>query len=109
MVLKVYTANWTEDNCDSIKPDWDTNYAKKYRVQLYEPYNEPEAAAKALGLKAHTNLNNPTGIFSNAKEALYVMVEGTVAEEPRSASPHIQDMASQAAMLKAYSYTKAST
>jgi len=80
MVLKVYTANWTEDNCDSIKPDWDTNYAKKYRVQLYEPYNEPEAAAKALGLKAHTNLNNPTGIFSNAKEALYVMVEGTVAE-----------------------------
>lgn len=80
MVLKVYTANWTEDNCDSIKPDWDTNYAKKYRVQLYEPYNEPEAAAMALGLKAHTNLNNPTGIFSNAKEALYVMVEGTVAE-----------------------------
>lgn len=49
MVLKVYTANWTEDNCDSIKPDWDSDYAKKYRVQLYEPYNEPEAAAKALG------------------------------------------------------------
>ncbi len=80
MVLKVYTANWTEDNIDSIKPDWDTDYAKKYRVQLYEPYNEPEAAAKALGLNAHTNLNNPTGIFANAKEALYVMVEGTIAE-----------------------------
>ena len=80
MVLKVYTANWTEDNIDSIKPDWDTDYAKKYRVQLYEPYNEPEAAAKALSLNAHTNLNNPTGIFANAKEALYVMVEGTIAE-----------------------------
>ena len=80
MVLKVYTANWAEDNIDSIKPDWDTDYAKKYRVQLYEPYNEPEAAAKALGLNAHTNLNNPTGIFANAKEALYVMVEGTIAE-----------------------------
>lgn len=80
MVLKVYTANWAEDNIDSIKPDWDADYAKKYRVQLYEPYNEPEAAAKALGLNAHTNLNNPTGIFANAKEALYVMVEGTIAE-----------------------------
>lgn len=80
MVLKVYTANWAEDNCDSLKSDWDTDYAKKYRVQLYEPYNEPEAAAKALGLNAHTNLNNPTGIFANAKEALYVMVEGTIAE-----------------------------
>ena len=80
MVLKVYNKNWAEDNSDTGKPGWDATYAKRYRVQLYEPYNEPEAAAKALGLNAHTNLNNPTGIFANAFEPLYVMVEGEIKE-----------------------------
>lgn len=49
-------------------------------MQLYEPYNEPEAAAKALGLNAHTNLNNPTGIFANNDDILYVMVESEIEE-----------------------------
>ncbi len=80
MVLKVYNNSWAEDNSDSSKPDWDASYAKKYRVQLYEPYNNAGAAAEALGLNAHTNLNNPTGIFSNNREALYVIVEGTIKE-----------------------------
>lgn len=78
MVMKVYKNNWAEDNEDSAKEGWDSEHAKKYRVQLYEPYNEPEAAATALGLNAHTNLNNPTGIFANTREPLYVMVEGKV-------------------------------
>ena len=80
MVLKVHRGDnaWQEDNSDSSKPAWDASYAKKYRVQLYEPYNEPGASASALGINAHTNLNNPTGIFANMQEVLYVMVEGTV-------------------------------
>lgn len=78
MVLKVYNDSWAEDNYDANKSDWDADYAKKYRVQWYEPYNEPEAAASALGINAHTNLNNPTGIFANDREALYVMVEGEI-------------------------------
>ena len=78
MVLKVYKDSWAEDNYDNSKLAWGGDYAKKYRVQLYEPYNEPEAAASALGLNAHTNLNNPTGIFANDREALYVMVEGEI-------------------------------
>ena len=78
MVLKVYKDSWAEDNYDGSKLAWGADYAKKYRVQLYEPYNEPEEAAKALGLNAHTNLNNPTGIFANDREALYVMVGGAI-------------------------------
>ena len=82
MVLKVYGGDdaWAEENYDDTKEDWDAAYAKKYRVQLYEPYNAPEAAAAALGLNAHTNLNNPTGIFSGGREAMYVMVEGEIKE-----------------------------
>ena len=81
MVLKMCTdGTWQENNYDNSKDPWSADYAKKYRVQLYEPYNEPEAAAAALGLNAHTNLNNPTGIFSGGREAMYVMVEGEIEE-----------------------------
>lgn len=80
MVLKVYNGSWAEDNYNTSKAGWGSDYAKKYRVQLYEPYNEPEAAAAALGINAHTNLNNPTGIFANEREAIYVMVGGDIEE-----------------------------
>lgn len=79
MVLKMCTdGTWQENNYDNSKDSWSADYAKKYRVQLYEPYNEPECAAAALGLNAHTNLNNPTGIFANEREVIYVMVEGEI-------------------------------
>lgn len=80
MVLKVYRNAWAETNYEGAKPDWDADYAKKYRVQFYEPYNEPETAAKAIGINAHTNMNNPTGIFSTGREVMYVMVEGDIKE-----------------------------
>ena len=79
MVRKVAgTTSWAEANKVSGKASWGADYAKKYRVQLYEPYNEPECAASALGLNAHTNLNNPTGIFANNGDVLYVMVEDEI-------------------------------
>lgn len=78
MVLKVYLDNWAEDNYDTNKEGWDAAYAKKYRVQLYEPYNDVSLASTALGLNEHTNMNNPTGIFSGAREVLYIMVEGEI-------------------------------
>ncbi len=78
MVVKVLNDSWAENNFDNTKAGWGADYAKKYRVQLYEPYNEPEAAAKALGINAHTNTNNPTGIFLNAGQAAYIMVEGAI-------------------------------
>ena len=80
MVRKVAgTTSW-EENYNNGKDPWGADYAKKYRVQLYEPYNEPECAASALGLNAHTNLNNPTGIFANNGDILYVMVESEIKE-----------------------------
>ena len=78
MALKVYRNSWGETNYNTSKLKWDHAYAKKYRVQLYEPYNEPGAAAAALGLNAHTNLNNPTGIFGQKLKPIYIMVEGTI-------------------------------
>ena len=79
MVRKVAgNTSWEEANSDNSKAKWDAEYAKKYRVQLYEPYNEPECAAKALGLNAHTNLNNPTGIFANNGDVVYVMVDSEI-------------------------------
>ena len=81
MVLKVSGDNWTEANYDGSKAEWNSAYAKKYRVQLYEPYSEKEKAADVLCMNAHSNLNNPTGLFANAYQTLYVMVEGTVDPE----------------------------
>lgn len=78
MVLKAMTKNWAEANGDPNKQTWGTDYAKKFRVQLYEPYNEPGAAATALGINAHTNLNNPTGIYADEGDILYIMVKGEI-------------------------------
>lgn len=79
MVRKVAgNTTWDEANSDNSKEQWDAKYAKKYRIQLYEPYNEPECAAAALRINAHTNLNNPTGIFANKGDILYVMVEEAI-------------------------------
>lgn len=79
MVLKMTTdGTWEEANYDSGKSVWGADYAKKYRVQLYEPYNEVGEASSALGLNAHTNINNPTGIFVNNRGIVYVMVEGEI-------------------------------
>lgn len=78
MVMKVKHGNWNEANADANKQAWDSEYAQRFRVQLYEPYNEPEAAAKALSINAHTNLNNPTGIYVSGRQLLYIMVEGEI-------------------------------
>ena len=80
MVRKVAgdDAAWTESNKDNTKESWGAYYAKKYRVQLYEPYNDAGAAASALGLNAHSSLNNPTGIFANNGDVLYVMVDDEI-------------------------------
>ena len=80
MAKKVYSGTWAENNYDGSKSAWDTDYAQKYRVQLYEPYNDIMKASSALGLNWHTNMNNPTGIFANNDDVLYVMVDGEIEE-----------------------------
>ena len=78
MATKIYNNDWSENNYDGSKSNWDSEYAQKYRVQLYEPYSDKEKAASALGIQAHSYLSNPTGIFANNGETLYVMVEGKI-------------------------------
>lgn len=79
MVLKMtIDGTWNEANIDASKPQWDAEYAKRLRVQLIEPYCSKEEAAAVLHMNAHTNYNNPLGIYANARQTLYVMVEGSI-------------------------------
>ncbi len=81
MVRKVAgNTSWEEANSDNSKAQWDAAYAKKYRIQMYEPYCDPEKASAALGLNQHSNMNNPTGLFANSGDVIYVMVEGEIKE-----------------------------
>ena len=78
MVNKVKSGHWEEANADSKKLGWGTDYAKKFRVQLYEPYSDPAQSAAAVKINHHSNLNNPTGLYANNRQILYVMVEGEI-------------------------------
>lgn len=78
MVLKVKSDDWSEPAGAAGLPAWDSSYALKYRVQSYEPFSEGNATAQMLNCKAHTNLNNPTGLSVEKGDRLYIMVEGSI-------------------------------
>jgi len=82
MVRKSISGDWTEAyaTADGRNVSWDTEHARKYRVQLYEPYAEGSTAAQLAGIQAYTNMNNPSGIIGNTGDVLYVMVEGEIKE-----------------------------
>lgn len=77
---KVLSDNWEEDNAVDGKDSWGSEYAKKFRVQMYEPYSIANDITKWLGINYHANNDNPTGIYMPAAGTLYVMVEGTIEE-----------------------------
>lgn len=78
MVIKVYTNNWQEDNFDSSKPYWDSEHAKRFRIQSIEPYSIAGEITSWLGLNAHINMDNPLGITGNYRQHLYIFVEGEI-------------------------------
>ena len=80
MVDKVYGGAWAEDNADNTKDGWESIYAKKFRVQMYEPYSIAGDITSWLGINSHANNDNPTGIYMPAAGNLYVMVEGEIKE-----------------------------
>ncbi len=80
LVLKVRNGVWTEANFVDSKADWESDQAKKFRVQLYEPHSIAGDITEWLGINAHNNMDNPTGIFANYRDVVYVMVEGTIKE-----------------------------
>ena len=87
MVDKVYNEKteyvaletaWAEDNANDEKSGWSGKYAKKFRVQMYEPYSIAGDITSWLGINAHANNDNPTGIYVPEAGTLYIMVEGTI-------------------------------
>ena len=78
MVKKVYNGNWDEDNAKSGKEGWDSKYAKKFRVQMYEPYSIAGGVTDFLGINTHANNDNPTGLYPHERGFVYVMVEGEI-------------------------------
>ena len=80
MAVKVKSDNWAEDNEKADKPGWDDHYAKKFRVQMIEPHSIAGEITEWIGHQGHTNMDNPTGLYGNNHQVLYVMVEGEVKE-----------------------------
>ena len=87
MVIKVWNEQsqgataWGEDHVDGEDAKaWSGDYAKRYRVQNYEIYTNRDCVNSALKINIHTNLNNPTGIITKERDALYIMVDGEIKE-----------------------------
>ncbi len=95
MVKKVRDGNWAEETVAldarpngnnsshgqwDVYTTWDDAYARKFRVQMYEPYSVEGEITSFLGINAHCNMDNPTGIYANAGEPIYIIVEGDIAE-----------------------------
>ena len=85
MVTKVWNEQsqgataWGEDHVDGEPAKaWSGDYAKRYRVQNYEIYTNRDCVNSALKINIHTNLNNPTGIITKERDALYIMVDGEI-------------------------------
>lgn len=82
VVKKVRSNNWAEDNGDATLAaagkNWDSEYGKKFRVQMYEPYSIGGDITSFLRINAHCNMDNPTGIYADNGDVIYIMVE----EEP---------------------------
>ncbi|MBQ7362019.1 MAG: M60 family metallopeptidase [Bacteroidaceae bacterium] len=53
---------------------------KEFRIHTYEPYSDPEYWAKKLNIRIYTWLNNPTGIYANTCDVVYVFVGKDIKE-----------------------------
>ncbi|MBR4312943.1 MAG: Ig-like domain-containing protein [Bacteroidaceae bacterium] len=80
MAVKVNSNEWAEDNEKADKPGWDANYAKKFRVQMIEPHSIAGEITEWIGHQGHTNMDNPTGLYANNHQVLYIMVSDTIKE-----------------------------
>ena len=96
MVLKVKGGDWTESTVAladrpngnnntnhslwTVSDTWENDYAKRFRVQMYEPYSIEGEITSYLRINAHCNMDNPTGIYADGGEPIYIMVEDTIEE-----------------------------
>ncbi|MCM1029510.1 MAG: M60 family metallopeptidase [Pseudoflavonifractor sp.] len=75
MVKKVQSGDWSETNYNDSSIKWDSQHAKKFRVQSYEVYSRGAEICGLTGIQAYTNMNNPTGIMANSYDCLFIMVD----------------------------------
>ncbi|MBR5477467.1 MAG: M60 family metallopeptidase [Bacteroidaceae bacterium] len=96
MVDKVYGDNWeeatvapadrpngnnnTNHNLWIVADTWGSDYAKRFRVQMYEPYSIENEVTSYLRINAHCNMDNPTGIYANSGDVIYIMVGDDIPE-----------------------------
>lgn len=78
VVKKVYLDDWAEDNFDTTKDGWSSEYGKRFRVQMIEPHSIAGDITSYFGINAHNNMDNPLGIFANTRDIIYIMVEGEI-------------------------------
>lgn len=67
IALKIKNNTWKE-------------YEKWFRVHTYEPYSDVDEWAKRLIMTTYSYLSNPTGIYANACDMLYVFVGNDIPE-----------------------------
>ena len=72
--------NNANHNLWTVEENWDDEYAKRFRVQMYEPYSIEGEVTSYLRLNAHCNMDNPTGIYANSGETIYIMVGDDIPE-----------------------------
>ncbi len=58
------------------------NREKEFRVHTYEPYSNPDHWAEIINTKMYSWLSNPTGIYANTADVVYVFV----GKEPKEGS-----------------------
>ncbi len=73
VALKIKNNSWKE-------------YEKEFRVHSYEPYSDVDIWAKRLIMTQYSYLSNPTGIYANSGDILYVFVGEDI---PADATLHI--------------------
>ena len=66
MTLKIKNDTWVESD--------NHNYAKEFRLHSYRPFSDAASWQSRLGHHAYSYMSNPTGIYGNAKDLLYVFV-----------------------------------
>ena len=63
-----------------IKNDSWGKREKEFRIHTYEPYSNPDYWATKINIRKYSWLNNPTGIYANTGDVVYVFVGADIAE-----------------------------
>lgn len=80
--------NWWSNTDKSELADANT-YAKTFRVHEFEPYVDANSWQNSLGHHGWSYMNNPTGIYANAKEVIYVFVGNEI---PKGATLYLAEV-----------------